>query len=358
MTDRTYAEVKMRDLISDNCRVYSKLSDEYSKLLYEKRVMYSLTGDCRYIKEIIGTLPEKRIADEKMNKMIALKDKLVIWGAGDDYGIMNRLYGGWECICFVDRAEDKQKKPFFGKKVISPEEFYSRYADYYVAVNSTAWHREIVENLSIHDIPEEHIIDLGEQYYSLYKKQYFDPDIIVLRNDEVFVDGGAFNGATSELFHQLTGGKYNKIIAFEPGKQNVRAMKLRGVERKIANMELVEKGLWSAAENISFSGDGTQGGKISSSESGYTISTVCLDSLPDATDITFIKLDVEGAELEALKGARNTIIKNHPKLAICLYHQPEDIFEIPAYILSLYDGYRFYIRHYQLSECETVLYAV
>lgn len=74
--------------------------------------------------------------------------------------------------------------------------------------------------------------------------------------------------------------------------------------------------------------------------------------------VTFIKMDVEGAELEALKGARKTIMKHHPRLAISIYHKPEDIWEIPAYILSLSEDYRFYIRHYQFSKNETILYAV
>ncbi len=74
--------------------------------------------------------------------------------------------------------------------------------------------------------------------------------------------------------------------------------------------------------------------------------------------VTFIKLDVEGAELEALKGARDTIIREHPKLAICVYHKKEDIWEIPEYILSLSKEYRLYIRHYHWNPSETVLYAV
>ena len=71
-----------------------------------------------------------------------------------------------------------------------------------------------------------------------------------------------------------------------------------------------------------------------------------------------IKLDVEGAELKALQGAEKTILQCRPKLAVCIYHKPEDIVEIPAYLLSLHSDYKFYIRHYQMSANETVLYAI
>ena len=72
----------------------------------------------------------------------------------------------------------------------------------------------------------------------------------------------------------------------------------------------------------------------------------------------FIKMDIEGAELYALKGARNTIETYHPILAICVYHRREDLITIPEYIRTLYEGYKFYIRAYSLYSTELVLYAV
>ena len=75
-------------------------------------------------------------------------------------------------------------------------------------------------------------------------------------------------------------------------------------------------------------------------------------------DITFIKMDIEGAEYKALQGAEQIIRENKPNLAICLYHKPEDVFEIPQLILNYRPDYRFLVRHYWLREYETVLYAV
>ena len=82
-----------------------------------------------------------------------------------------------------------------------------------------------------------------------------------------------------------------------------------------------------------------------------------IDNVVGDERVTFIKMDVEGAELKSLMGARNTIIKNHPRLAICAYHKPEDLYELPGYILSIVPEYKFLLRHYSSNNWETVLYA-
>ena len=74
--------------------------------------------------------------------------------------------------------------------------------------------------------------------------------------------------------------------------------------------------------------------------------------------VTFIKMDVEGAEYQGILGARNMIAKYKPKLAICVYHKPEDIWELPQLIHEIRSDYVFYLRHYSFGDVETVLYAV
>ena len=97
---------------------------------------------------------------------------------------------------------------------------------------------------------------------------------------------------------------------------------------------------------------------MSAAEETNVIWTAAIDDIVGEDKVTFIKLDVEGAELRALQGAELSIRRHRPRLAISIYHKPEDVIEIPAYILSLHEDYRLDIRHYQMSACETILYAV
>ena len=101
------------------------------------------------------------------------------------------------------------------------------------------------------------------------------------------------------------------------------------------------------------------GSRITETTTGtVTIETAAIDEIVKDDKVTFLKLDVEGAEMKALQGAKNTIMKNKPRLAVCIYHKPEDIIEIPAHLLSLNPDYYFYIRYYNFSYNETVLYAI
>ena len=88
-----------------------------------------------------------------------------------------------------------------------------------------------------------------------------------------------------------------------------------------------------------------------------SIEVTALDVCLYYKGVTFIKMDIEGAEYEALKGAERIIREQKPKLAICVYHKPEDIWELPELILEFNESYKFYLRHYSYQDNETVLYA-
>lgn len=186
--------------------------------------------------------------------------------------------------------------------------------------------------------------------------QYFPKDIIKLSTEEVFIDGGGFVGDTALNFIEQTTGYFNKVHIFEPIKRNCEQ-----IRKNITNLSdkviLHNLGLYSSCEETFFedSGSGSRIGK-----GKELVKLVALDnyfSEQERSEITYIKLDVEGAEMSALEGMQDTIIKYNPKLAICIYHKPADLWELPLYIHKLNPKYNLYIRqHHPVNE--TVLYAV
>lgn len=338
--------------------IYLHLQDEVSKQNFECRLMYSLTDDYKFVAQMIESLPQKKNVDELMEKTGQVSGQLIVYGAGNDFKLLNRLYPDFSFKYLCDRDSCKQKNGWGGYCVISPEQLISDYPDDYVLITTTGFHKEIYDFLKKNGRKEEHIINVGAVTGELYRQQYFDDAIMKAVQDEIFVDGGCYDGSTSRLFAEWCGGNYCKIYAFEPDVENYNRCK--DLESRIKDLKLINKGLWSKASVLRFAGDGSQGSRLVGEDAADVteVSVASIDETVAGDKVTFIKLDVEGAELEALKGAKDTIRQYHPKLVVSIYHKKEDIWEIPAYILSLCDDYRFYIRHYQFSENETILYAV
>lgn len=189
------------------------------------------------------------------------------------------------------------------------------------------------------------------------KERYFISSIFGTEfDDEIFVDGGAFVGDTVRQFYRLSKGKYKKIIAFEPDTENFKMLDKLKYPRVIK----YNIGLWNLRTELKFFNNGSCGSKVveKDNENVVKIKTDMLDDIPDCQDATLIKLDVEGAEMKALKGAEKIIRKNHPKLTICLYHSCEDMIDIIEYIHDMFPNYRMYVRHHSYSTGETILYCV
>jgi len=114
--------------------------------------------------------------------------------------------------------------------------------------------------------------------------------------------------------------------------------------------------LWNERTILCFDEEGTSGSKVS----GRGRSKVRVDSIDNIhfkDKVSFIKMDIEGAEMNALKGAEKVILRDKPDLAICIYHRFEDLIEIPMYVKQLLPEYKLYVRHHSDRSIETVLYA-
>lgn len=185
--------------------------------------------------------------------------------------------------------------------------------------------------------------------------EYFIDDFFTKEDDEFFVDGGGYDGDTIEEFIEWTKGKYKGLYSFEPQKDKADMIREK-LWKYGGKVKLFEKGLYDCCTELDFcDGDEVLSGRIEEGSTSRKIQTVDLDSII-AEKVTFIKMDIEGSELKALKGASQIIRKYRPKLAICIYHKPEDIWDIPRYIDFLIPEYKFYIRHFGCRYTGTILY--
>ena len=128
----------------------------------------------------------------------------------------------------------------------------------------------------------------------------------------------------------------------------------------IHDLQIIDKGVWSETTTLHFESDGTSMSSISD-EGAQTIEVIKLDDMYDCFDSkSLIKMDIEGSELEALKGAEKIIKEIKPALAICVYHRREDLITIPQYIDSLapQGTYDYYLGYQGLDLAELVFYAV
>lgn len=173
-----------------------------------------------------------------------------------------------------------------------------------------------------------------------------------------FVDAGCFDCDTSFRFSRWCGGKYSKIFAFEPDEKNIQKCKRIANQKGLERIEFYQVGLAKESGTAAFCAMGSAGSYISEeSELMQQIILRSLDEIVDDTRVSFIKMDIEGAELSALQGAENTIQRDKPLCAISVYHKPGDMLIIMDYLKSLVPEYKFALRHYSNSSAETVLYA-
>jgi len=202
-------------------------------------------------------------------------------------------------------------------------------------------------------------LSLNRKYLKLIesdiKNVYFDKDIYELSKKEVFVDAGAFDGDTVKLFVESNNNKFKKIYCFEPDNKSYLDLKKFINKKNDKRIEILKYGLGSKSKIVYFTNDGGLGSKVSNS--GNKINIKDIDSvLKDK--ITLIKMDIEGCEQDALLGSKKTIVKHKPKLAICVYHNLADLWEIPLLIKKINPDYKIYLRHYNEFLFDTICYAI
>lgn len=191
-------------------------------------------------------------------------------------------------------------------------------------------------------------------YDDIYEgSQYFISELIRKDNDAVFIDGGAFNTDTVDQFIKFQNGQFKKIYSFEMDIINYTKIDQSKYDERV---QFLNYGLWDEETHLHYSADTTSS---AIGEAGNLIAKcTCIDHICQNDKVTFIKMDIEGAEQKALSGAKNIIMRDKPQLAICVYHKPNDIWEIPFMLKDWVPEYQLYLRHHSPTYTETVLYAV
>ena len=172
-------------------------------------------------------------------------------------------------------------------------------------------------------------------------------------NNESYLDLGAYRGDTiDELLHYAGG--YSYITALEPDRRSFS--KLKTHVKDMDNIRLFRMGIWSEDTDIPFSGGEGRGSAAGGNE---MVAVTKIDTLYSVRYVSYIKMDVEGCERQALIGGEKTIRRDRPKLNIAVYHRSEDIFSLPLQLHAIEPSYRISIRqHPHIPAWDLNMYAV
>ena len=165
--------------------------------------------------------------------------------------------------------------------------------------------------------------------------------LFTFTDDESYLDLGAYDGDTVREFLALTGGKYALITAVEADRRNYR--KLCAKMEGLASLRTVEAAVWDEDTVLEFSdSSGRQSTLINAHK--RQVQALKMDNLLGSEPVTYIKMDVEGAEKQALLGLKEHILRDKPKMFIAAYHYDNDFFELPELIWQLCPDYKIYLR--------------
>lgn len=347
-----------KDPISQLADIRRHLVDEESRKIFDARVRYSIDQDeTRFYDSLFALGYEYSFARlDEICDNFPETDTLIIFGTGKD--------GVYTCKT-LEQSKYRNYNIMFcngrrtvtntirGKKVISLCELLTEYRNSVVIISSRKYASAIYAQLVDNGFPMTKVLQNGV-YGVPCGNAYFD--FFHPMDHEVFLDAGAMDGKTSYLFGQWCRGTYDKIFAIEVNPNQLQICRQNAERWGLKNFQLIDQGVWSSKTTLRLNSDGAAGVHIDQ-EGDCNIEVDRIDNIVGGERVTFIKMDIEGSELEALIGAEETIRKWTPRLAICVYHRPEDIIDIPTYIHQVCPEYKFALRHYTNSWGDTVLYA-
>jgi FkbM family methyltransferase len=189
--------------------------------------------------------------------------------------------------------------------------------------------------------------------------QYFPNDLFRISPNEYFVDCGGYDGDTIRALVEESKGRFSRIIAFEADPENFsRLGHYLSIHPEFCEQVAIHQTAVSrAGGSLRFAA--TAGANAAVSSGGETVvNCVALDEILGDESPTMIKMDIEGSELDALEGAVRIIASHKPLLAICVYHRPEHLWEIPLWMKRAEPEAGLYLRSHAVDGFDSVCYAV
>lgn len=221
------------------------------------------------------------------------------------------------------------------------------------------WSRSTLVNILNYKISRD--MQLIGQIYDSSSNQYFDRELICFSGSEIFIDCGSYIGDTVDSLLSKYRFNNGEIFCFETDIDNYTILKrhISELEKNIGfKGHCYNLAVWSKVDTLHFNAIGSESGFVDPMGS-IEIPAKPLDVLLKNKKVDFIKMDIEGAEINALAGAFHIIQEYKPVLAISVYHKPEHLFQIPMLIKAFEPDYKLYLRHYrQCSANDTICYAI
>lgn len=222
----------------------------------------------------------------------------------------------------------------------------------------TGWHLDVC----VHG----HMKPFGMDSY-IFNARFFD-----LTSDEIYVDAGAYRGDTIALFAESVGNCFKEIHAFEPDGENYSQMKKYvdvhfGADNRL---HLYQRGLWDSPKALKMLASDSNGQNNISNHielgqdgedhatNGVMVDVTTLDQAIGDQNVSLLKLEVEGAELQALRGGRHVIRNMRPKIALSNYHRARDLIELFDEVQSFDAGYKIHLAQHTESLAAGVYYCV
>ena len=221
----------------------------------------------------------------------------------------------------------------------------------------------LADDKSRHELREQLVWRYWLDYSALSpgldaRDTYFPMDLLSPSDEDVFVDCGAFDGDTIRSFSEHWGSSFRHAFAFEPDPENRTALASNLEAQSVSpRVTIMPFAVGNTNGAVSFTCTSSASSHLTA-ESGVAIQCRRLDDIKWPLTPTYIKMDIESAEPEALAGSAELLRRHHPVLAVCTYHRSEHLWQIPNLIQSIAPEYHLFLRRYAEECWEGVCYAI